>query len=283
MDLLLIIILSLVLVPIVFLTSGPLRIALGLLLIIFLPGYALIAALFPKKDTIDNVHRLAFSFGTSIVVVPLIGFILNYTPLGIRLQPILFSLLGFILLMAALAQYRRWKLPPGERFKVNLRLVDFLRLVQGWRNQKLWDKILSLLLVAAMGGVIATTLYMLPTTGGGEAFSEFFVLGPEGKAEDYPGEITLGEKGEVILKIINHEHEAMVYRVEIKLNGEKVEEISPIALNDEEEWEQEVSFTPIKLGQNQKVAFWLYRDEDREPYLVLYLRFDVVEKLISQY
>ena len=68
------------------------RVILGILLILFIPGYSLIAALFPKKDDLDGIERTALSFGLSIAVTPLIGLLLNYTPFGIRLEPILISL-----------------------------------------------------------------------------------------------------------------------------------------------------------------------------------------------
>ena len=68
------------------------RTILGLFLILFIPGYSLIAALFPKKGDLDGIERAALSFGLSIAVTPLIGLALNYTPWGIRLTPILISL-----------------------------------------------------------------------------------------------------------------------------------------------------------------------------------------------
>ncbi len=41
----------------------------------------------------------------------------------------------------------------------------------------------------------------------GERFTEFYILGLEGKADNYPDELTVGEEGRVILGIVNHEHE----------------------------------------------------------------------------
>jgi uncharacterized membrane protein len=49
-------------------------------MVLFFPGYTLISALFPRKDSLSGVERLALSFGLSIAVVPLIGLILNYMP-----------------------------------------------------------------------------------------------------------------------------------------------------------------------------------------------------------
>lgn len=73
------------------LSESVLRNILVLPLVLFLPGYALIAALFPAKSNLDGIERTALSFGLSIAIVPLMGLGLNYTPWGIRLLPILIS------------------------------------------------------------------------------------------------------------------------------------------------------------------------------------------------
>ena len=52
-----IILLAMVLLPVVVLTTGPVRIVLGILFVLFFPGYALLAALFPRKDRPDVVGR----------------------------------------------------------------------------------------------------------------------------------------------------------------------------------------------------------------------------------
>ena len=85
------------------LNETPVRIILGLLLVLFLPGYSLIAALFPRRDDLDGIERIALSFGLSIAVVPLLGLALNYTPFGIRLLPILVVLSVFTVSLAVVA------------------------------------------------------------------------------------------------------------------------------------------------------------------------------------
>ena len=100
------------------LNETPVRVLLGLLLVLFLPGYSLVAALFPRKDDLDGIERIALSFGLSIAVVPLIGLALNYTPLGIRLVPVLLGLSLFTVLLAVVAGVRRMWVPEAERFVV---------------------------------------------------------------------------------------------------------------------------------------------------------------------
>ena len=104
-----------VFLPIV--SETPARVVLGLPFVLFAPGYVFIAALFPEAGSgpvvdgaeggeredatgiregsgIDGIERVALSFGTSIVIVPLIGLVLNFTPWGIRLVPVMVSVGG---------------------------------------------------------------------------------------------------------------------------------------------------------------------------------------------
>jgi len=100
------------------LNETPVRVVLGLLLVLFLPGYSLIAALFPRRDDLDGIERIALSFGLSIAVVPLLGLGLNYTQYGIRLVPVLLGLSLFTILLALIAYMRRARISEAERFVV---------------------------------------------------------------------------------------------------------------------------------------------------------------------
>ena len=114
-DLVLVNVLSALLVAVIaFFPNSPARIILGLPFIMFFPGYVLICALFPRKEDLELVERLALSMGLSIAVTSLMGLALNYTPFGIGLYPITFSLFSFILLMSAMAMYRRRIISLGD-------------------------------------------------------------------------------------------------------------------------------------------------------------------------
>jgi len=79
----------------------------GALYVLYLPGYALIEALYSKAEELDQLERLALSIGLSLAVVPLLGLVLNYTPWGIRLVPIIISLIIFTFAMALIAAKRK--------------------------------------------------------------------------------------------------------------------------------------------------------------------------------
>ena len=93
--------------------------------------------------------------------------------------------------------------------------------------------------------------------------------------ENYPHEVILGESASVILGIANHEHQPTTYRIEITIDGQKVGTGGPIDVGYEEEWEGEVNFTPVNVGENQKVEFLLFKVGEDEPYLSLHLWLDV--------
>ena len=94
-----------VLIPL--LNETPMRLVLGLLLALFLPGYSLIAALFPWMGDRDRIEKIALGFGLNIAIVPMLGLALNYTPLGIRLVPILIVLSVFTVSLAAIVYMGR--------------------------------------------------------------------------------------------------------------------------------------------------------------------------------
>ncbi len=75
--------------------------------LLFIPGYCLVRFLFSKKE-MDVVERVALSIGLSFAVVPLIGLLLSFTPLGIRLDPLIASLSAFSITLVVVSTYRRF-------------------------------------------------------------------------------------------------------------------------------------------------------------------------------
>ena len=125
--------------------------------------------------------------------------------------------------------------------------------------------------MVAILGAIGTLGYVIATPRFGERFTEFYILGLEGKAENYPREVVVGQEAKVIVGIINRERETVSYRVEVTIDGIRYNEIDSIVVPHEGKWEREVSFTPAKLGDNQKVEFVLYKKGQSQPYRLLHL------------
>jgi len=193
-----------------------LRILFGVAMVLFIPGYALIAALFPAKGDLDGIERVALSFGLSIAVVPLIGLGLNYTPWGIRLDPILASLTVFTLAMTLIAWYRRLLLPSGDRFTVPAReMLASARQELYDPGAPRLDRALSVVLVLSIVAALGTTAYVIAVPKEGEHFTEFYILGPKGKAADYPTDVAAGSTQSLFIGVGNHEYREVPYTVEV--------------------------------------------------------------------
>ncbi len=278
-DLVLMLAMTLVTLPLALLTDGPLRVAFAIPFIIFIPGYCLVAALYPRIDNLDTIERLALSFGTSIAVVPLIGLILNYTPWGIRLVPILISVAGFIVAACAVAVYRRRRILPGERFTAR-----FVRPNLDWRAMQRTDRLLTVALIASIVFAVGTLIYVVAVPRQGEQFTEFYILGPGGMADGYPTALEVGEGADLILGVVNHEGESVEYTVQVRLDGDAANAAIAAApgvasqpapnaltigpLQDEEKWEEHIQVAALVPGDQQELEFLLFSPRPREGYVL---------------
>jgi hypothetical protein len=100
------------------------RYVLGLIFVLWLPGYTFIKALFPQnlpfahalarsldtsEKSLDAIERIALSLGMSLALVPIVGLLLNYTPWRLGLTPIVLGLLALTTIFATAAIIREHK------------------------------------------------------------------------------------------------------------------------------------------------------------------------------
>jgi uncharacterized membrane protein len=95
-------------IPIEFLK--PFRWFSGTLFTLFIPGYVTVEALYPDEKALKPLERVALSIGLSLAVTPLLGLLLNYTPWGIRLEPVVTTLTLYSLALLVTAGYRKYAL-----------------------------------------------------------------------------------------------------------------------------------------------------------------------------
>lgn len=170
---------------------------------------------------------------------------------------------GFLLALALFIESRVWK--HGVKFHLT---------VPGWGGS-VWGRVLSGILVLVILGALGMLVYVIATPQAGERFTEFYLLGLSGEAEDYPRLLMVGEEGKVVVGIINREGETVTYRLEIRIDGVISNEMGPVTREYGEKWEEIVGFTPAKVGDEQKVEFLLYKQGQSEVYRRLYLWVDV--------
>lgn len=266
--------LTLFIFPVTAFSSGPLRIALAFVCLLFIPGYALLSALFPKQDALGMVERIALSFGLSIAIIPLLGLALNYTPWGLRLTPILITVAAFIFAASLAGIVRQQLLPADQRFSITL----------GWSGSAIAQMnagtrilvILVCLAVAALAGLIIYSVVSLPSS---PQPTEFYILDSGGKAENYPHQVKAGETVNITVTVINHEAAPTAYLVRVTCAGATLGEVPTGKLAPGEKWAEQVSFKLPSKGQDQKVDFQLYNDGTAEPDFKdpLYIYIDVMD------
>jgi uncharacterized membrane protein len=237
---------ALILIPIS-LIEGIVRVIVSIPFLLFVPGYVLISALFPSKE-IDFIERIALSLGASIVIVPLIGITLNYI-LGIKLVPILISLLIFVISMGVIAIYR---------CEIELKF------------EKKGILVITLPIII----IILITAYVIMVPLPGERMTEFYLL-------NSPKKVTVG--------IINHEFETINYTIEAWVVNQTGNEVNnmwflakrSVIVPHENKWECNFTFE-IKKKAN-RLVFLLFK-EPTEEYIYYHDYHDIAPlKLESAY
>ncbi|MCL7417032.1 MAG: DUF1616 domain-containing protein [Halalkalicoccus sp.] len=281
----------------------PLRVVPGLLLLLFVPGYALLTLLFPARtdpgdsaaDGLDGSERVALSFGLSVALVPLL-YLLGYLFSLLNPPSTLMSfgvLNGFIVLCMLLGLVRRQELAPSDRFDLPSRRAVVPELSDRRTDRR------GFLADLALGGAILTAIgsfaYAISDPGDGERFTEFQLLsrtqGGEYVAGDYRTVLTAGEPQSQIVGIENHEHARTTYTVVAELQrvdtegdaaellerGDRTERTVSVAPGESAYLEQGV--TPDIVDENLRLAYLLYTSDSPigEPYRELHLWVDVYE------
>jgi uncharacterized membrane protein len=278
--------------------SSIVRIILGIPFLLICPGYALVTALFPKRETLCFVERAALSVAMSMAIVAAVGIALNFTPWGFRLGTVVLSVTVFTCFVAVFAFARRTLIPiPG-------RLAGEFSLRLPASEGGPLNKILSIVLVLAILGTITVIGWTIAVPREAEAFTELYVLGHNGKMRDYPtgfvmeaGQISQvayssgsgavdAQWGEVTIVIVNHEQNTVIYSVKITIDdtptginygGTIVDQLGGIELRQGEKWEQEIGFAPRHIGDGQKVEFLLLKD-GKTSETSLHLWINVIER-----
>ena len=270
-----------VLIPV--LSESFIRTVLGLPLVLFLPGYALIAMLFPTKTGLEGIERAALSVGISVAVVPLIGLVLSNTSFGIREGPLLVSLSVFIILACAAAYVRRMQLPEDKTFGISLKASASSLLVEVLgKPESSTEKTLRIFLALSILALVGTVAYVAIVPHEQEPFTEFYILGPEGTADNYTTEYVQGESGTVIIGIANHENRAVNYTMDVRLENRSLqlpENLKHIKLDDNTTLEEPLEITPSFEGENLELEFLLFNEPEEDvPYRDLRLWINVTEE-----
>ncbi|RQG95383.1 DUF1616 domain-containing protein [Natrarchaeobius chitinivorans] len=276
--------------------EGPLRIAFALPFVCFLPGYALMAALFPDETGddyrsfddekmglrnplllargLEPIERFVLSVVFSVAIVPAATLITAATPRGLTAETVLSAIAVLTVALAVLAIVSRARCPPQRRYSPTL--SDVTPFFAGLRPNAYGvptPRPYNVAIALALTLLLASVGFALAAPPQHDGFTEFSI-----ETEDVTGETKTmyestyaqGETGEVAVSITNHEREETTYTtvaVLERVDGDGVvtdrteltRESTTVA--DGETREQPLEFTPTQRGEDLRLTLLLFESE----------------------
>lgn len=233
--------------------NGIVRVAVGLVTGLFVPGYVLTVVLFPNR-AIDATDRLALSLGLSIVTLPVLGLVLAQVPAGITARSLGSALALMVSVTAVAAFLRRLGTPPDRLYR--------------------WSKARSL--TASLGTATATfavvvgLVLFLPQN----RYTSFYVTNTEHQFQGYPSHVTPGSTFPLELWVENHEGRAHSYRIRFP-SAQGPSTVTTPSIANGATWSRTVMVAaPASLG-TQRLDLDLYRSSSTAVYRHLELKIDV--------
>lgn len=238
--------------------STSMRVPLGLLLLLFLPGYVWSVALFPRQSAITGIERLGISVAASIALVSVIGVLLHYLGVAFGLRPILLSELGFILagMLVGVWQRRRYG---ADAYQPQLRSA-YRPLAVG---------------LFVTGIIVASVLSVERP----QSATEFYFT----EATALPRQATVGRALAIDLTVVNKEDLPQSYHYEVWVEDSWSERVERILTGDTFDLAPATMHTDVItwqmpiVGGDQQVHFYLFRNDETQPHRQLTLWIDVNE------
>jgi len=203
------------------------RIVFGIAMLIFIPGYALVSALWPKarlsndsessdgemnSPSVDNLERVALSFGLSIAVLSITGLLLHFTGIGITLESTVVSNLVLIIALIAIAFFRRAKMPFEEVFHMAI-------VWEAKDSSTKTDRLITAAIAISLVLAGAALVYSITVPSVENHYSSLFILDANGTASDYPISLNTTTTGTIIVGISCHEFKTTRYTILAGIDG----------------------------------------------------------------
>lgn len=243
---------------------SPLRIPLSMFYIFFVPGFLLQALIFPRRADLDNLERVGISLGLSLAVVSMLAFVIDRSPWAIGIVSISVGQVGLILFLSAMVMIR--KLSISKNMENGLTLVPSISstwIASRFKLRWIGFLIAGLLVSAVMIG--ANFLEYSNST----HMTEFYILGSDGLAENYPGNVEVGEKLYFTVGINNLENDPAAYSIVIKSKDQQLANYEHLSLLEGETWQGRLEFEMPQPGDDQPVDILLARENYPFPYRAL--------------
>ncbi len=224
--------------------ESALRVVLGIVFVLFVPGYAVVSALFPERERsdrenpsperttddtfdgertwwagIDGIDRISLSVALSVTIVPVIGYAMNFTPWGIQFGPTIAVVSLVTIAITIVAAHRRRNVPLADRFRIPYReRVSIVRSSIA-RPSDSTTLLLNALLIITILGAVASVGYAIVETRsagspGDDGYSTLSLL-DGGEFAGNETDLKAGTTERLRVKIENHEHQTVTYTVAV--------------------------------------------------------------------
>ncbi|MFC1936733.1 DUF1616 domain-containing protein [Chloroflexota bacterium] len=252
----------------------PLRVVLGCLVVLILPGYFISLIMFPLKGDLPLMERVGISIGLSISVAPLQALIINIFELGFSYN-VIFGLYSAVINFGILgAVFRFSRIADEEVFSIqqkHISTADF----RSFRK-------LLMIFVAPMFIVFLFVVIIFIVPSSQDLYTSFYILGRDNEVAHYPSEVIAGEPIEIAIGIENFELSEHQYRIEVWaidmwgiLPRTLLESKGPYLVEKNETMNEILTLQMPWEGNNQKVEFLLFVDDRIDPYRHLELWLNV--------
>lgn len=267
---------------------------LAIPLVVVLPGYALTAALFPRRVDrfrTDERHvpfdaatagallpgeRLALSVGASLAVLPLLGLVHSLTGLGFRTPALLGTLEVFVLAGLLVGVVRRFRVPRRERVTFAPGTWPTRARAAVTRESKFHTALTVALVVAVLAATSGLSLALV-APGEAESYTTMTVLtetdGGDLVTDGYPEALAPGESASLVVGVTNHERARTAYTVVTKRQTVRVDGNTTTVVDQRvadrttetvaagETWHLERTIDPTVTGETVRYVYLLYRGD----------------------
>jgi uncharacterized membrane protein len=279
--------------------GAPVRVFVTLCVLLFLPGYALLTLLFPRRP--DDVGRsllpprvpetlteyltgrsdtenpslgvrLALSVGASVALLPLLG-LLTAAVTDVSLASATAVCSGFVLVALGAGTVRRLRTPADERYApsfVDGAVTLRARLLGETRGETALNVVLGISVLVAVAS--AGFVFTVPNDGTTYTTAALYAENDEGElvAGSFPTEMTAGETAELVLAVENHHGRSVDYTV-VAMLQKTDREGSVVAerrfatfertVGADATWRQPHRVTPSLVGERVRVTYLVYESD----------------------
>jgi uncharacterized membrane protein len=122
------------------------------------------------------------------------------------------------------------------------------------------ERLISIIIMIGIILGIIGIFYIILNPNEGDNYTEFYLLGTNGKAGDYPTNLSTNQKGNLTVGVVNYEHLDSNYLLKITENNKTLKNEN-ITLKNNEKIEIPFNFSENSSGQ-YKIQFDLYKLPD---------------------